>query len=329
MHVLGWIFLYLLPYLFSFPGLPNYATIFSHPGDYVHIISFVLLVLFSYAHYFIFIPAAYAKKSYFLYCIIIALGLTLIIVVPQAIIPKGLFQNIDPRNNGEPMPLLFGMNYTILLFIASVFTAQIVYSRRQLQKIENEKLNAEVLFLKAQINPHFLFNTLNSIYALAINKDDKTPDAIIHLSELMRYVIKDANENLVPLEKEITYINNYIALQRSRLGDTAAIDFVSKGNATGKKIVPLILISFIENAFKHGVNPDERSEIKIHLSINDDAISLEVTNKKVASSGHHIDEGVGLKNSRERLQLLYPGRHTLLIRDNGNIYSVNLIIELE
>lgn len=125
----------------------------------------------------------------------------------------------------EQQPLLFGRNYTVLLFIVSSFAAISLNTRRLLHKIESEKLNAELLFLKAQINPHFLFNTLNSIYSLAIQKDDKTPDAIVQLSELMRYILKDAKEDLVFLDKEVDYISNYVALQQTRLSNTVKVNY--------------------------------------------------------------------------------------------------------
>jgi LytS/YehU family sensor histidine kinase len=195
-------------------------------------------------------------------------------------------------------------------------------------RIKEEKLHIELNSLKAQINPHFLFNTLNSIYALAVKNDEKTADAVINLSELMRYIIKDAHNNKVPLEKELNYISNYIDLQRSRLGNTARIYFTADGDARQKEIAPLLLITFIENAFKYGINPDEDSEIRIQLDIKNTDLHLQVYNKKVKTGNAINSTCIGIKNTKERLQLLYPSKHTISITDNNSYFLVNLTITL-
>jgi sensor histidine kinase YesM len=187
-------------------------------------------------------------------------------------------------------------------------------------------MQAELSMLKAQINPHFLFNTLNSIYALAIRKDEKTADAVVQLAELMRYIMNNANDNTIDLDKEINYISNYISLQRARLGETVRIDYHVNGKAIGEKITPLILISFIENAFKHGVNPDENSEIEVRISIDGHQLQLMVRNNKVRSV--HNEGGIGMKNTRARLQMLYAGRHSLETRENEQYYVVELKMDL-
>ena len=124
----------------------------------------------------------------------------------------------------------------------------------RLKLAEKEKVNAELSYLKAQINPHFLFNTLNSIYSLAIEKSDYTATAVVKLSSMMRYVITDASHKFVPLEKEINYISNYIELQKLRIDSSIKLMYTVTGDISDKKIAPLVLISFIENAFKYGVN---------------------------------------------------------------------------
>jgi hypothetical protein len=339
-HVLGWILLYILPYLISFEGV---TTMFAHHGDYIHLLSFVLLLLFSYANYYLFIPRFYLRRSYIIYVLLLAACFWLVISLPMKVMgppgkPPGMqhapsngMQHEMPHDGmrperREPMPFLFGRNYNMLLFFVSIFVGINLHSRRLLHQIEKEKLNAELLFLKAQINPHFLFNTLNSIYALAINKDDRTPGAIVQLSELMRYIMKEANDDVVALDKEIQYIDNYVALQRSRLGDTVNLDYQQHGNAVGKKIAPLILITFIENAFKHGVNPDKNSVIEIDLNIMNDEVKLYVFNNKVNVKNE--EQGIGMKNSKERLEALYPSKHALIIDDATETYKVELSITL-
>ncbi|WP_232727237.1 sensor histidine kinase [Flavobacterium sp. 1] len=216
--------------------------------------------------------------------------------------------------------------HTILVYLIGVISSLFIAIKIRLQKVEEDRMKSELSFLKAQINPHFLFNTLNSIYSLAIKKDDKTADAVVQLSELMRYIITNANDDVIALDKEINYISNYIQLQKTRLGKTVTIDYTMEGNSFGKAITPLILISFIENAFKHGVNPNENSEICIRITIVGEYLTLFVSNNKVQSI--QTDSGIGLQNSIERLSLLYPNNHVLAIDDNPKTYQVTLTLKV-
>jgi LytS/YehU family sensor histidine kinase len=189
-------------------------------------------------------------------------------------------------------------------------------------------LQAELRQLKAQIHPHFLFNTLNSLYALAIRKDDRTAEMIVKLADFMRYMIRDAHRNKVPLEKETDYINNYIDLQRARLRNSVPIYYALEGDVAGQQIAPLLLFSFIENAFKHGVNPDEDSLIRIELRVQADELRLHVFNHKVRTSHIEASNGVGMPNAKDRLRLLYPDAHQLLIDDAPGHFRVTLTLTL-
>lgn len=237
---------------------------------------------------------------------------------------KGRFLPPKPFGSmGEPKTQY---GHTMLVYLIGVATSLLFAINVRLQKVEEDKMKSELSFLKAQINPHFLFNTLNSIYALAIKKDDKTAEAIVQLSELMRYIITNANDDVIVLEKEINYINNFVQLQKTRLGNTVNIEYAVEGNAYGKSITPLILISFIENAFKYGVNPNQNSEIVIRITIDDEYLTLFVSNHKVENL--QSDSGIGLQNTIERLSLLYPDNHVLTIDDNQEKYIVNLNIKV-
>ena len=167
---------------------------------------------------------------------------------------------------------------------------------------------------------------MNSIYALAIKKDDKTADAVVQLSELMRYIITNANDDVIALDKELNYIDNFIQLQKTRLGNTVKVNYQLNGDLHGKCITPLILISFIENAFKHGVNPNQDSEINIKINIEDEFLTLFVSNNKVESI--QSKSGIGLQNTIERLALLYPKNHELSIDDSLEKYTVTLKIKV-
>jgi LytS/YehU family sensor histidine kinase len=200
----------------------------------------------------------------------------------------------------------------------------------RLKLTEEEKIRVELSYLKSQINPHFLFNTLNSIYALAIKENaNKTATGMLKLSGMMRYVVTEASNELVSLEKEMTYINNYIELQKLRLDKSVMLNFEINGDIQNQKIAPIILIPFIENAFKYGVNPDEDSNIKIVISISKLQIILLVENNKVTANSNTIEKtGYGIKNTKNRLALLYPARYELDINETATFYTVKLKISL-
>ena len=188
-------------------------------------------------------------------------------------------------------------------------------------------MNAELKFLKAQVNPHFLFNTLNNLYYLATVQSSATPLVISKLSEVMRYMIYDSNHEKIDLTKEIEYMRHYIGLERLRLKDEIPVEFEVIGD-THIMISPLILIAFLENAFKHGINPNqENCWIKAWLEVSDNRFVYTVANSKVRTSVFpEAGEGIGLNNVRRRLDLSYPGRHNLVIEDKKISYHITLTI---
>lgn len=202
------------------------------------------------------------------------------------------------------------------------------YVKNQNEKklLENINLNTEINFLKSQINPHFLFNTLNGIYSLAHNQSPQTETAILKLSDIMRYVLYESGTEKVELQKDVQYVSNYIDLQRLRLSSKVTIDYEVKGNFEGHYIAPLLLISFIENAFKHGISYTNSSLVKIEISVFEETLTLFVENPVIESDS--FAGGMGLKNARRRLQLLYPGKHYLNIFNSGHLHVVNLKLNL-
>lgn len=357
---LCFVFLF-LPYAFTSTGsvfsLPKLA---ANPHDRIYFFIYFLLLLFFYFNYYILIPKIYFKEKQISYVITLACFLLFFLWISNVFdTPESNFLDFREHKknhfnemfrphskdfNHDRGPVSHSLSpselndqnhfggpptqysHTILVYLIGVISSLFIAIKNRLQKVEEDKMKSELSFLKAQINPHFLFNTLNSIYSLAIKKDDKTADAVVQLSELMRYIITNANDDVIALEKEINYINNFILLQKTRLGNTAAIDYTLEGNPFGKAITPLILISFIENAFKHGVNPNENSEICIRISIAGDYLTLFVSNNKVQSI--QSDSGIGLQNTIERLSLLYPNNHVLSIDDNSKMYLVTLTIKV-
>ncbi|GAB4022814.1 sensor histidine kinase [Spirosoma koreense] len=235
-----------------------------------------------------------------------------------------------PRPGREQAGFPVEVSQTFFLFALSFLLSLMLRINDRLRETEQEKLQTELSYLKAQINPHFLFNTLNSIYSLAIEQSEHTPQAIIELSAFLRYITNETHEERVSLPKELAYIGHYVALQRLRLGDTVQLTFTSSGHANGSQIAPLILISFIENAFKYGVNPQEDSVIDIDISVHENELHCRVFNKKVhvSQSPHTAGSGIGLTNTKARLRLLYPDRHRLTIADNPADFTVDLFLTL-
>ncbi|WP_162880052.1 sensor histidine kinase [Lutibacter oceani] len=194
--------------------------------------------------------------------------------------------------------------------------------------IKNEKVNTELSFLKTQLNPHFLFNSLNSIYSLANKKSDNTTDAIITLSELMRYMIYETNKDVVSLQNEINYIKNYISLQNLRLKDSSGVRFNVHGYLD-YYIEPLLLISFIENAFKYGTDYTGKTNIVIKINVENGNLNLNISNYISLKEKNNPNSGIGIQNIKKRLKLLYPDSHTLTIEELDNLFTVELLLKLK
>lgn len=218
---------------------------------------------------------------------------------------------------------LFFMMLSTAVYVLSDSVAQ----RQQRKNLENEKLNAELAFLKSQINPHFLFNSLNNIYSLAYRKSEKTPDAILKLAEIMRYMLYESNEDTVLLTDEIDYLHNYIELQKLRFKGDSFVDIDVKIDRTDHRIMPLLLISFLENAFKHGVSADALKPIRILINVTNGRLHFKVENTKSRSNKDQT-KGIGLVNLKRRLQLGYPDRHTINIVESDDHYSSELFLYL-
>ena len=222
---------------------------------------------------------------------------------------------------------VFTSGFFIVISSLIKFAVDWFGNERVQRNLESEKKDMELQFLKSQLNPHFLFNSLNNIYSLAYQKSDKTADAILKLSEIMRYMIYESNDSWVELSKEIEYVKSFIELQKLRFKDGAAVEFTLNGEIDGQHIVPLILISFVENAFKHGVANDPSDPIKINVIANQKILHFSITNKK---NTHNKDEmgGVGLNNVERRLQLLYPDRYKLNIVNSATHYTSELMLDI-
>ncbi|MCX6192904.1 MAG: histidine kinase [Cytophagales bacterium] len=203
-------------------------------------------------------------------------------------------------------------------------------SNKEEQK--NEQLKSELSFLRSQISPHFIFNILNSIvYLIRTKASEQAEDVTMRLSSLMRYMLYDSDQTMVPLTNELAYLENYIDLQKMRFDGNVAFDFQVKGDGEGQMIEPMLLIPFVENAVKHGVGLVEKPFIMVQLESDEQRLRFQVKNKKGKEEQVFKDpsSGIGLKNVKRRLELLYPNKYTLEIKEDELNFSVDLTLELK
>lgn len=223
---------------------------------------------------------------------------------------------------------LFAVMILALLFSSTIKIAKDSFMKRQ------EIKDAELKLLKAQLNPHFLFNTLNNLYGLSVINSNKLPDLMLKLSDLLRYSLYDTKEQLVPLEKEIQYLQNYVALERIRLEDKIDIELSVSKKITNFYIAPMLLIVFVENAFKHlGTSKNGDSKVAIDMDVKEEELVFTCINTIDNLEAQNTDlekgkSGIGLRNAKKRLTLMYPDRHTLEINKHEKEYIVKLTVKL-
>jgi LytS/YehU family sensor histidine kinase len=288
----------------------------------------------SYAHYFFVLPdfLTYKRVAPYLTKLIILLtvAITCRILAENAIMP--LLTSNEKYYQSLKLTRLISTVWDILTFL--IFTGMIRFTadwfdfENKKKQLENEKLNAELNYLKAQINPHFLFNTLHNLNYLVYTKSDSATEVVIKLSNIMRYMIYDASKEQVSLSKELTYIRDYIDLEKIRLNYPFDVNLQIQGDVSTVEIAPLIMLTFIENAFKHGISDQEKEcYINIELIADNQQIKYKVSNRKMkVQPQKKLKSGFGLNNVKQRLQLSYPKRHQLTIEDAANSYSISLII---
>jgi two-component system, LytTR family, sensor kinase len=217
--------------------------------------------------------------------------------------------------------------YTVIGFLLYKLNQNIL-QRKKIQQVTVEKLKAEVNYLRAQINPHFLFNTLNNLYGLALQRSEKTPDLIIRLSKMMDYMLYEVEGTKVMLQRDVENLENYIEMEKIRQGNHAAIHFEIHGEIINQLIEPLLMLPLVENAFKHGVNQlIEGAYLDIRLVVTNDGLTFSVKNNyKSAKQNRQVHQSLGLANLRRRLNLFYPENHSLEIYDDTINYHVELKI---
>jgi sensor histidine kinase YesM len=202
--------------------------------------------------------------------------------------------------------------------------------KQRLKELESSKVEAELSFLKSQIHPHFLFNSLNSIYYLALSKDDNAPKAILSLSDFLRFVTTGSDKNFIPLTEEIKMLKEYLNLQSLRASEKFDLRFDLQGDFSQLRIMPLTFIPFVENAFKYGISAHVDCFIHLNIHVDKEVLNFTIGNSIVQGEKHIIrSSGIGLENIRKRLELAYPERYSLEIKNDADAYSVCLKINLK
>jgi LytS/YehU family sensor histidine kinase len=202
--------------------------------------------------------------------------------------------------------------------------------KQRLQELENSMVQAELSFLKSQIHPHFLFNCLNSIYYLALSKNDRAPEAILSLSDFLRFVTTESNQSRIPMEKEIRMLEEYIHLQSLRASEKFELKFQLNGDFRNRTIMPLTFVPFVENAFKYGISAHTNCFIHISVTLENGRLMFTCDNSIITGlKDRNSSTGVGLENIRKRLKLAYPGRHSLEIKADRTAFHVKLQIDSE
>ncbi|MFL9483724.1 sensor histidine kinase [Chitinophagaceae bacterium LWZ2-11] len=355
-HVAVWLCFFALPYIF-FPKPKDISQSWNTHILIHFICTYTFLVVFYYLNTLVLIPKLLFNKRWIWYIVIVIACFILFSFFPRLI--TNLINPIDElpfkqqAMQGRPfMPgkipggprywrggmrwfPFFPGSYAIFILVFTIGTCISVMQQwlrveQNKKAVETEKLNTELSFLKSQINPHFFFNTLNNIYSLAVVGSPQTASAVMKLSSIMRYILSDTQSDKVPLENEINFIKNYIDLQLVRLTDKVKVEFNTNGDITNKQIAPLLFIPFVENAFKYGVSTKDFSGITFTMNAEDEAVTFTAINNIVKSENAiHETTGIGINNVKRRLELLYPGKHTLNVSELNNTFKIELHISIK
>jgi sensor histidine kinase YesM len=337
LHLFFWAFLIVLPILLG----PN--TNSNNPEEIrrsyfwiFYMTSFTVInIPFFYLNTEILLPKLLRAKGVIIYLVTLIGAIVFMLYVHEEIF-HWVYTHFFPGNHsggGARRGALMRMIFQ-LLFYAAIGTSYRLISDRmkedeQIKDQENERLKSELSFLRSQISPHFMFNVLNSVVSLSRRKPEMVEPVVVKLSELMRYMIYETNDSIVPISKELAYLESYIDLQRIRFGDDIHIIFKHEIGPKSSSIEPMLLIPFVENAFKHGVGFIENPTIEIELNDTDKELTFHVANKKGATLNEKKDEssGIGLANVNRRLELLYPSNHELVIKESDSEFEITLTIK--
>ncbi len=277
-------------------------------------------------------PRFLYPKKYWHFFGYVAVVITIIILLEELVLEQIFFAGTE-RAKGFP-----GVFYSLLDVLPIItilcgfkFGWDALQKQQQIEALKSSVQESELQFLRSQINPHFLFNNLNNLYSYALEGSHKTPEIILELSGLLRYMLYECKERFVPLEKEIDQLHNFIKLNKLQIENRGHVVFDIQEIGSGYRIAPLILIVFIENAFKHSqAGQTENIEIAVGMKMKGNVLLFNCSNNYASAQElESVTTGIGLKNVQKRLQLLYPEKHNLQIKEDRNRYQVRLSIVLE
>ncbi|MDR2627570.1 MAG: histidine kinase [Dysgonamonadaceae bacterium] len=311
------------------------------PFPLIPAIEYSLLAVYFYLNTAVFVPRLLSKKKiagftgittggFLLFCVAIPwlIGQYFVHFAPAP--PFRPEMTTVPHDVFRRLGVYSGSFRFLMVFIVStgLKAVSLWYAEKQrLQELEHSMVQAELSFLKSQIHPHFLFNSLNTIYYLALSKDSRAPEAILSLSGFLRFVTTESIHSRIPLEKETGMLEEYIHLQRLRTPESFELQYRVEGDCGGREVMPLTFVPFVENAFKHGISAHTGCFIHIGLSVGDGVLVFSCDNSVVSPANNlSRPKGIGLENIRKRLQLAYPGRHALEITTNRTVFHVQLQI---
>ncbi len=317
-QVAGWSFFILAPIV------SQSERFFSHPMMLTEfLIRQVLNVVFFYFNYYYLIPKILRQKGMKKYVFGVLVTFLSIFIL------QNLVENLIKAHHFHisfisivGMVQLYAISTTLRMLVDSITES----NRKKL--LEKEKQKAELSYLRSQINPHFLFNTLNNINSLIRKNPEAAEQAVVRLSFLMRYMLNSSNKESIPLAEEMEYIRNYIELQKLRLAKNFDLKFETKGCDISQAIEPLLLIGFIENPFKHALSGEETDFIDIRIECDGKNLELETKNSISGSKSEMVESGVGIENVKKRLKLSYPNKHELEILKTDAAFCVKLKMEI-
>ncbi len=335
-HILFWI-LYLLFSALNINRLYPDEKLF----ELMYRMSFTMPVdiIAAYFTAYFLVPKLLYRKKYLLFGSIFIISAIGLILLQRAIL---WFYTYPVLLNSIPRSPFFLMNW--LSNFTNVYTAAAVViviklvkqsfsEQKRLQSLKKEQVEAELKFLKAQVHPHFLFNTLNNLYALTLDKSEKASEVVLKLSDLLNYMLYECNEPTILLSKEISLIENFLALERIRYGESLLVQLKIEGETAAKKISPMLLLPFVENAFKHGVSKISRNaKVEIKMEVNGPVLRFTVSNSKpllVEKDETGYTEGIGLNNVKRRLELLYPDDYEFKILEEDEVFNIELILNMD
>jgi len=334
-HVVAWVIFLSLPYIFR-PKPVMDAIVMEHKATFIFLrfLTFnIYLICIFYLHAYWMLPRLLLKKRYVGYILLVVVLFIFFQLIREALFIRPI--PLGPIDQHEfeifrPDRMVSMFLFVVIMIISGGIRIiqEWIQAEKRAKQIEAERLAMELSFLRSQINPHFLFNTLNTLYSLTLLKSDHAPEAVMKLSNMMRYITDDSNLERILLTKEVEYISHYVELQKLRLSRNMTVQVNMNGEFQQIEIPPLILIPFVENAFKYGISSHERAAIHITLNVIDDRLSFRVSNRIFLDRELPQTPGLGIKNTRLRLEKIFQDRFTLDIIDNGKVFIVALDIHL-